>query len=151
MKPVLYRGIGWPRGVTRVASLVIVYVGGFAVLWGLGLVVRGWQGWILLTAPLALWIASRLWAWHRVGVEVTEDRLRYEGATPRRDFEVRLEAIHAVYFDDLIPGRPLVLVLDDGDERVVGELSRKASRGVARHLIERGVPRIRARRRSVSA
>ncbi|HBQ12837.1 MAG: hypothetical protein RLO52_30650 [Sandaracinaceae bacterium] len=151
MKPVLHRGIGWPRGVTRVASLVIVYVGAFAVLWGLGLVVRGWQGWILLTAPLVLWITSRLWAWHRVGVEVTEDRLRYEGANPRRDFEVRLKSIKAVYFDDLIPGRPLVLVLDDGDERVVGELSRKAARAVAKLLIERGVPRIRARRRSSSA
>ncbi|MEC7522212.1 MAG: hypothetical protein VYE22_20160 [Myxococcota bacterium] len=151
MSPVVFRGIGWPRGITRVASLVIVYVGGFAVLWGLGLVVRGWQGWILLTAPLALWVASRVWAWHRVAVEVTEDRLRYEGATPQRDFEVRLEELGAVYFDDMIPGRPLVLVLSDGDERVCGELSRRAARAVAKHLIERGIPRIRPRRRPSSA
>ncbi|MCZ7683969.1 MAG: hypothetical protein M5U28_36450 [Sandaracinaceae bacterium] len=106
MRPALFRGIGVARAAVRVASLVTLYVGGFAVLWGLGLVVRGWQGWTILGAPLAALVTLRLWAWRRVSVEVTEDRVRYEGAVPARDWEIPLERVEAVYFDRALPRQP---------------------------------------------
>lgn len=139
----MFRGIGPTRAAVRVASLVTLYGGAFAVLWGLGLVVRGWQGWALLATPLAALIALRLWAWRRVSVEVTADRVRYEGAVPARDWEVLLDSIEAVYFDRTLPGRPLVLALS-GDERVCGELSEPAARALHDHLIDLGVPSVRA-------
>jgi hypothetical protein len=135
--------VGVARGAARLASLVTVYAGGFAVLWGLGLVVRGWPGWLLVAAPLVFLVGARLWAWHRVSVEVTEEALRYEGASPERDFELALDALAAVYFDRTLPGAPLVLVLDDGDERVCGELSAEAARALHAHLRRTGVPAAR--------
>ncbi|HEY8427289.1 MAG TPA: hypothetical protein VIL20_02910 [Sandaracinaceae bacterium] len=139
MRPAVFRGIGAARATARVASLVSIYAGGFGVLWGLGLVVRGWQGWALLATPLAAMIALRLWAWSRVSVEVTADRLRYEDAVPARDFEVPLEQIEAVYFDRHLPGEPLVIATGD-DEHVCGELSARAARELYEHLRARGVP-----------
>lgn len=141
MQPAVFRGIGAARAASRVASLVILYAGAFAVLWGLGLVVRGWHGWALLAAPLAALIVLRLWAWHRVSAEVTGDRVRYEGAVPARDWEILLDRIEAVYFDRTLPSRPLVIAVD-GDERVCGELSAPAARALHDHLIELGVPAI---------
>lgn len=143
MRPAVFRGIGAARAAARVASLVVVYAGGFAVLWGLGLVVRGWQGWALLATPLAAMIALRLWAWSRVSVEVSADRLRYEGAVPARDFEVPLEGIDAIYFDRSLPGAPLVIATG-ADEHVCGELSARAARELHDHLRARGVPAPRA-------
>ncbi len=138
MRPRVFRGIGAPRAAGRVASLVTLYLGGFAVLWGLGLVVRGWYGWALLATPLAALVALRLWAWSRVSAEVGPERLRYEGAVPSRDFEVRLDAIDAVYFDAHLPGRPLVVATQE-DERVCGELSPSAARALRDHLVELGI------------
>jgi hypothetical protein len=146
VQPAVFRGVGLTRGATRIASLVTVYVGGFAVLWGLGLVVRGWQGWALLATPLVFLVASRLWAWRRVGVEVAEGTLRYEGAAPERDFEVEVGRIAAVYFDRALPGAPLVLVLEEGDERVCGELSSEAARALHAHLVRAGVPAVQTAR-----
>ncbi len=140
MEPTVFRGIGLTRGATRIGALVTAYAGAFAVLWGLGLVVRGWQGWALLAAPLAWMVGGRLWAWHRVSVQIAQDRLRYEGALPQRDFEVMLDDIAAVYFDATLPSRPLVLALRDGDERFVAELSHESARALEHHLRERGVP-----------
>ncbi len=143
VRPAVFRGIGVARAAVRVASLVTLYVGGFAVLWGLGLVVRGWQGWTILGAPLAALVGARLWAWRRVSVEVTENRVRYEGAVPARDWEIPLERVEAVYFDRALPGSPLVLAVE-GDERVCGDLSTTAARALFDHLTELGVPAPRA-------
>lgn len=142
MQSRVFRGAGAWAGVARVASVGTLYVGGFAVLWGLGLVVRGWQGWFLLSAPFAAWVAAQLWAYRRVGVHVHEGVLRYEGASPARDFEVALDALDAAYFDDTLPGAPLVLV-HGREERVCGELAASASRALAAHLAEMGVRSIR--------
>lgn len=128
----------------RIGALSTLYAGAFAVLWGLGLVVRGWQGWAILAAPLAAIVATRLWAWHRVSVEVASDRLHYEGALPQRDFDLPLAQIEAVYLDATLPSRPLVLALSDGDERICGELSPRAALALYRHLRERGIPAVRA-------
>lgn len=144
----MFRGVGVQRAATRLASLATAYVGAFAVLWGLGLVVRGWRGWLLLVTPLVAMVASRLWAWRRVAVEVGEGALRYEGALPGRDFEVSLEALEAFYFDRTLPGAPLVLVTRGGAERVCGELSAEAARALAHHLAGRGVPTVQAMRAS---
>lgn len=146
MHPTVFRGVGITRGTVRLVSVATAYVGGFAVLWGLGLVVRDWQGWLLVGAPLIAVLAARLWAWRRVAVQVHDAALRYEGAVPTRDFEVELDAIRGVYFDRALPDRPLVLVLADGDERVCGELSPQAARALRAHLVELGVPAIAAAR-----
>lgn len=146
MEPSVFRGIGLKRGAARIATLVTVYAGAFAVLWGLGLVVRGWQGWALLLAPLAAMIATRLWAWHRISVEVAHDRLRYEGSVLERDFEVSLEDIAGAYFDPTLPARPLVIALRDGDERFIADLSPTSARSLYRCLRDRGVQPLRAAR-----
>ncbi len=144
--PRIFRGVGLERAAARIAALVTLYAGAFGVLWGLGLVVRGWQGWAILTTPLVGMIGVRLWAWSRVSVEVTGGRLHYEGALPQRDFELALDDIVAAYFDAMLPSRPLVLALRDGDERFVGELSPESARALQRHLAERGIPASRAER-----
>lgn len=138
----MFRGVGVGVSVTRLASVTTLYVGSFAILWGLGLVVRGWQGWFLLAAPFAAWVTAHLWASRRVGVHVHEGILRYEGASPTRDFEVPIDALDASYFDETLPGAPLVLVLGR-EERVCGELAASASRALAAHLAEIGVRTIR--------
>ncbi len=134
----VFRGIGLARAAARIAALVTAYAGALAVLYALGLVVRGWQGWTLVLAPLAAMIGARLWAWKRVSVEVRDGVVRYEGAAPSRDFEVPLEHVRATYFDRTLRGHPLVLVLD-GDERICGELSAESGRALSRHLAELGV------------
>jgi hypothetical protein len=149
--PRVFRGIGIARGAARIAALVTVYAGAFGILWGLGLAVRGWQGWMIVGAPLAGMIATRVWVWHRVSVEVAHGRLRSEGALPQRDFEVGLDDNAAPYFDASLPSRPLVLALRDGDERFVGELSPKSARALYRHLREHGVPPLRALRAEQSS
>jgi hypothetical protein len=138
----VFRGVGFSRSAFGIFSIALGYGGAFAVLWGLGLVVRGWQGWLLLGAPLAAWIAARAWSFRRVSVEVGTRELRYEGVSPREDFAVPLERIASVYFDETLRGRPLVLVLDDGDERVCGELSPRAARSLHTHLLSKGVKEI---------
>jgi hypothetical protein len=143
VEPKVFRGIGVARGAVRLTALVVSYVGAFAVLWGLGLVVRGWQGWTLVTAPLLTMIAARLWAWRRVSVEVNAGLLRYEGAAPDRDFEIPIQRIVATYFDRTLPDRPLVLVTSDGDERICGELSPQAARLLHQHLAALNIPSVR--------
>jgi hypothetical protein len=135
----VFRGIGLGRTAWRLGGLILQYGGGFTVLWALGLVVRGWQGWALLTAPLVGLLALRTWAWRRVSVAVAEGIVRYEGASPARDWEVPLPRVRGSYFDRALPGAPLVLALDDGDERACLELSRPASRRLQAHLRELGV------------
>lgn len=139
MVPRVFRGVGFARGASQIAALVIAYAGAFAVLWGLGLVVRGWQGWALLLTPLAAMVGLRLWAWHRVSVEVAGGVVRYEGAVPASDFEIPLEQIAGVYFDRTLRERPLVFAID-GDERICGELSPRAARELRAHLVSLGVP-----------
>lgn len=138
----MFRGIGVGAGARRMAAVATLYAGGFAVLWGLGLVVRGWEGWLFLGALFAAWVVAPLWASRRVGVHVHEGVLRYEGASPARDFEVAIDALDAVYFDETLPGAPLVLVLGR-EERVCGELATSASRALVAHLAELGVRTIR--------
>lgn len=138
MQPRVFRGVGFARGAGRLTALVTAYAGAFAVLWGLGLVVRGWQGWALLLAPLAAMVGLRLWAWRRVSVEVAEGVVRYEGASPSADFEVPLEQIAGAYFDRTLRDRPLVLAIE-GDERICGELSPSAARALHEHIVSLGV------------
>jgi len=140
VEPKVFRGIGARRAAWRLSSSAIAYAGVVGVLWGLGLSVRGVEGWLLVSVPLLAAMALRLTAWRRVSATVTDGTLRYESAVPRRDFDVSLEALEAVYFDATLPGRPLVAVLGDGDERVCGELSPRAARDLFRYLRERGVP-----------
>lgn len=135
--------MGFFWGAGRIASLAIVYLGAFSVLWSLGLAVRGWRGWALWATPLVGLVLLRLWAWRRVAVEVAGGTLRYEGAVPSRDFEVELDQLEAIYFDGALPDRPLVLVLRDGDERVCGELSAKAAQGLYAYLVAAGISEVR--------
>ena len=44
VEPLVFRGIGVARALERVVSMCVRYAGVLAVLWALGLVVRGWQG-----------------------------------------------------------------------------------------------------------
>ena len=122
MTPRVFRGFDAMGALASVSRVALVYGGAFLVLWVLGLVVRGWRGWALVIAPLVFLVGSRLWAWRRVSVELADGRLRYEGVSIEDDFEVPLAAIRAVYVDRALPGRPLVLVLDEGDERLVRRL-----------------------------
>lgn len=145
VEPRVFRGIGLSRGAARMSALVITYAGGFAVLWGLGLVVRNWQGWALLAGPLAVLAAMQLMAWQRVSAEVGSGLVRYEGSSPQRDFEVAIDRISTTYFDAALPSCPLVLALDDGDERVCDELGPGAARALAAHLSELGVTPVRVR------
>jgi hypothetical protein len=145
MQPMVFRGTGWARSASRLAYVATIYFGAFAVLWGLGLAVRGWQGWLLLTAPLLALLALRLWAWQRVSVEIAEGVVRYSGAIPSRDWETSLDQVVQVYFDNAIAGRPLVLVLKDRSERICGELGPRAARALHDSLIELGVSAPRRR------
>lgn len=139
MRPLVFRGTGFSRSAARVAALATAYLGGFAVLWGLGLAVRGWQGWLLLAAPLFALVALRVWAWQRVAVEVAGGYVRYSGAVPARDWETSLADVAQVYFDATLAERPLVLVLKDRGERICAELGPAAARALHDHLIELGV------------
>lgn len=134
-----FRGVSMKRAVSSMASLATIYVGAYAVLVTLGLVIRGWRGWALLVVPLVLLVVGRLLTWRRVGVTIDGERLRYEGSERSRDFEVELTRIEGVYFDPALPGRPLVLVTDDRDENVCVELSERAAKALHRELVERGV------------
>lgn len=138
MQARVFRGIGFARGAARLTALAVAYGGAFAVLHCLGLVVRGWQGWTLVCAPLVAMIGARLWAWRRVSVELIEGVLRYEAAVPSRDFEVPIDRLRATYFDRTLRGAPLVLALD-GDERVCAELSPRAARALRAQLTDLGV------------
>ena len=139
VSPRVYRGYDRGAGVARLARLVLIYGGVFAGLWVLGLVVRGWRGWVLVIAPLALMIAVRVWKWRRVWVEIAEGTLRYEGAAPERDFEVPLSSIAGCYHDRMLGGGPLVLVLEGGDERVLSDLNPSRADDLREHLVASGV------------
>lgn len=139
MRPRVFRGVGFGRALARLSALSVLYVGAFVVLWALGLMMRGPVGWALGVTPLVALVSARVWVWQRVCVVLSDGLLRYEGALPQRDFEVSLEQIERVYFDRSLPGEPLVLSLHDGDERVLGELSRRASVALFTTLREEGV------------
>lgn len=137
----MFRGLRRRWVLERIASLVVRYTGALAVLHALGLVVRGWLGWVLILLPLASMVAIRLWVWQRISVEVRDGLLRYEGDDPRRDFEVPLVELRATYVDHTLHGQPLVLVLEEG-ERTCSPLSPSASLALATHLSRAGVPRL---------
>lgn len=139
MTPRVFRGVGVGRAFARLTALATLYVGAFVVLWALGLMMRGPVGWALGVTPLVALVLARIWVWQRVCVVLSDGVLRYEGALPTRDFEVDVERIDRVYFDRSLPGQPLVLSLRDGDERVLGELSLRASRALFTTLREDGV------------
>ena len=140
----VFRGFAlWPASA-RIGGLVVSYAGAFAVLWALGLSVRGWRGWALVIAPLVVMLVTRIWAWRRISVELAQGCLRYEGVHPRRDFEVDVDAIQAVYRDPILSDHPLVLVLRGGDERVVAHLAPSAVDRLREHLVTRGAREIHA-------
>ncbi len=138
MKPQIYRGFEPRAAMASLSLLGLVYGGAFLVLWTLGLVIRGSRGWLLVLTPLALVAGLRLWAWRRLSVEVADGVLRFEGVSAKDDFEVALESIEAVYFDSMLPGRPLVLALHDGDERVIEGLRTGRAEELRAHLIDLG-------------
>lgn len=143
-RPAVFRGPSWRLAWRSLSALALTYAGGYAVLWALGLVVRGWRGWALLIGPLVILAASRLWTWRRVSVAIEGPTLRYEGTDPVRDFELSLSEIEAAYFDRTLEGEPLALVLADRDERVLSGLDERAARRLYAHLLERGVSPVRA-------
>lgn len=134
--PAVFRGASRRRALRSLGALALVYVTGFAALWAMGLVVRGWRGWLLVVGPLVILAASRWWSWRRVSVAVDEDAVRYEASSPERDFEVPLERLRAVRRDRDLPGAPLVLSLDDGDERALLELGEDAADQLEERLSE---------------
>ncbi len=137
----MYRGVDAVGALATTSQIVLVYGGAFLALWTLGLVVRGWQGWALVLAPLVFLVGSRLWALRRVSVELADGLLRYEGASTGDDFEVELDAILEVYFDRQLAGRPLVLVLAGQSERVLPRLRPASARALADALAARGARR----------
>lgn len=134
----VFRGFDVAGAVASVSRIALLYGGAFLVLWVLGLVVRGWRGWVLLLAPLLFLVGSRLWAWRRVSVELADGQLRYEGVATADDFEVPIAAIRQVYFDRQLRGRPLVLVLEDGDERLLPRLRPASARALFEALVGLG-------------
>lgn len=137
----VYRGFDGVDALATTSRIALLYGGAFLVLWTLGLVVRGWQGWALVLAPLGFLVGSRLWALRRVCVELADGVLRYEGASTADDFEVELAAIREVYFDRQLAGRPLVLVLAGQGERVLPRLRPASARALADALVARGARR----------
>lgn len=140
----VFRGFDAMGAVASVSRIALAYGGAFLVLWVLGLVVRGWRGWVLVLGPLLFMVGSRLWAWRRVSVELADGQLRYEGVATQDDFEVGVDAIRQVYFDHLLPGRPLVLVLEDGDERVLPRLQPARARELRDALVALGAEDVQA-------
>jgi hypothetical protein len=128
VQPRVFRGFALTRSADHVLAGSVAYAGVVAIAWALGLVVNGWLGWVVVAAPLATWILARAWAWQRVCVEVDGGTLRYEGASPRDDFEVDLACIA-----QMDPSR-CVLTLSDGEQRTLAELSPSTARALARHL-----------------
>lgn len=139
----VYRGFDLGSGLNHISWIVLIYAGVFAVLWALGLVVRGWQGWLLVIAPLVMIVSARMWAWRRISVELADGILRYEGTDTEHDFEVPLASIASVYADEMLRGRPLVLVLVDGGERVLEDLRPSVAEALREHLVGSGVDDIR--------
>ena len=76
--------------------------------------------------------------------EGVDGQLRYEGVATQDDFEVGVDAIRQVYFDHLLPGRPLVLVLEDGDERVLPRLQPARARELRDALVALGAEDVQA-------
>ena len=140
----VFRGFDVAGAVASVSRIALLYGGAFLVLWVLGLVVRGWRGWVLVLGPLLFLVGSRLWAWRRVSVELADGQLRYEGVSTEDDFEVPLDAIRQVYFDRLLPGRPLVLVLEGGDERLLPRLRPARAVELEAALVALGARRVHA-------
>ena len=132
-------GIGWRRALWNVATMTTAYCGVLAVLWGLGFVVRGWYGALIVLTPLFALIGVRVYAWRRVSAELSADRLSYEGISPSHDFDVPLSSARAFYFDEAPETRALIVVLAQDDERALSDLSRSASRRIARALHAAGV------------
>ncbi|MBZ0119884.1 MAG: hypothetical protein IT378_13505 [Sandaracinaceae bacterium] len=139
MSAAVFRGTGAARSIVRLLAVAVAYVGTFAVLWGLGLVVRGWQGWALLLVPLATLVAIRVFAWQRVAVEVAGGVVRYTGATPARDWDVPVAEVSQIYLDASLESHPVVLVRKDGHEHICGELGPDAGRALHDHLIGLGI------------
>lgn len=133
------RGYDKGAGVARLALLVLLYGGVFSALWALGLVVRGWQGWVLVLGPLVLMIAARMWRWRRVSVEIADGTLRYEGVATERDFDVPLGSIASCYRDRMLRGGPLVLVLVDDEEHVLEHLDPSGADALQERLVASGV------------
>lgn len=133
----MFRGVGFARGAARLGALVVMYAGVLGVLFAAGMVVHGWLGWAVLATPLAMLGLLRIWGWHRVSVTLSDGMLRYEGASPRTDFEVPLAHLRGVS----LPARtkPLVLILEGDEPRVCPELSPRAAGALARHLVALGV------------
>lgn len=135
--PTVFRGASRRRALRSLGTLTLVYLTGFVALWVMGLVVRGWRGWLLVIGPLLILAASRWWSWRRVSVAVDDDAVRYEGSSPEHDLEVPLARLVAVHRDTDLPGAPLVLALDDGDERALLELGESAADALESALAER--------------
>ncbi|MCB9596450.1 MAG: hypothetical protein H6719_27250 [Sandaracinaceae bacterium] len=140
----VYRGFDGTAAFASVTRILLAYGGGFVVLWALGLVVRGWRGWLLVLAPLVFLVGTRLWAWRRVSVELADGVLRYEGVSSEDDFEVPLDAIRRVYRDRMLDGAPLVIVLDGEDERVLARLRPARAEELRAALVARGAEAIQA-------
>ncbi len=138
-EPVVFRGASRRRAVRSLGALALTYASGYAALWAMGLVIRGWRGWVLLLGPLVIFAGSRLISWRRVSVSVDAGRLRYEGSAPARDFELPVDEIAELYWDATLPGRPLVLTGADRDERVCEELDRRPAERLRAWLLARGV------------
>ena len=143
MAPRVYRGFDAMIALRQVSLLALGYSGAFLVLWTLGLVIRGWRGWALLVAPLLMMVGLRLFAWRRLSVELADGLLRYEGVAAEDDFEVPQASIRAVYTDPQLPGRPLVLVLQDGGERVLRGMRPRQARRLRAALEAGGAHRYR--------
>ena len=141
--PHVFRGFDRARAAASVSRIMLVYGGAFLVLWTLGLVVRGPRGWVLVLAPLLMIVGSKVWALRRLSVDVADGTLRYEGVSVSDDFDVAVDAVTAVYFDRSLSGRPLVLALADGDERVLEGLSRAAAGRLGAHLVASGARDLR--------
>lgn len=134
----IYRGADRGALARDLLRLALAWGGALAALLAMGLVVRGALGWALVVTPLVALTAWLVTARGRVLVELADGQLRYEGASTRHDFEVPLEAICDRYFDAAVTGRPLVVVLADGDERALRGLRRARAEALARVLPARG-------------
>lgn len=136
----IYRGADRGALARDLLRLGLVYGGGLAALLAMGLVVRGALGWGLVITPFVALTVAVFVARGRVLVELADGQLRYEGASTRHDFEVPLDAIRDRYFDAAATGRPLVVVLADGDERALRGLRRDRAEALALDLPARGAP-----------
>jgi len=133
----IYRGADRGALARDVGRAVLVWGGALVALLALGLVVRGALGWAIVLTPLVAVIAALVTARARILAELADGRLRFEGASTRQDFEVELAAIRDCYFDGAARGRPLVVVLADGDERALRGLRRSRAEALAAALARR--------------